>query len=278
MYAEITKPTLPDFYHASNGKIEPTLLTTTRQSSVLLAWNTDGNPIDYFKVLRRVKGEGDDKWAEVATGLTDMSYEDKTVSPLATYEYKVVAVNDCEGFTMTETKVKVGECKHTGRLEGYVRFNDGTSAPDVKVSIYYVKSNRKTWVKDVTTDDSGFFEADELSYYGEPSAEYNAEAVSDDNIEFEVGDYSVTFNATSNNEAVHEFIITNGKRFSGFVMYDGTSIPVKGVNFLVNGKKMHNAKGEVLETDYDGSFSFRVKEGDNKIQAVMDKTAASRSA
>ena len=86
-----------------------------------------------------------------------------------------------------------------------------------------------------------------------------------------MGDYSVTFNATSNNEAVHEFIITNGKRFSGFVMYDGTSIPVKGVNFLVNGKKMHNAKGEVLETDYDGSFSFRVKEGDNKIQAVMDK-------
>ena len=271
VYAEITKPALPDFYHASNGKIEPTLLTTTRQSSVLLAWNTDGNPIDYFKVLRRVKGEGDDKWAEVATGLTDMSYEDKTVSPLATYEYKVLGVNDCEGRDSTATEVKVGECKHTGRLEGYVRFNDGTSAPDVKVSIYYVKSNRKTWVKDVTTDDSGFFEADELSYYGEPSAEYNAKAVSDDNIEFEVGDYSVTFNATSNNEAVHEFIITNGKRFSGFVMYDGTSIPVKGVNFLVNGKKMHNAKGEVLETDYDGSFSFRVKEGDNKIQAVMDK-------
>ena len=271
-YATVdTNPTLPDFYHASNGKIEPTLLTTTRQSSVLLAWNTDGNPIDYFKVLRRVKGEGDDKWAEVATGLTDMSYEDKTVSPLATYEYKVLGVNDCEGRDSTATEVKVGECKHTGRLEGYVRFNDGTSAPDVKVSIYYVKSNRKTWVKDVTTDDSGFFEADELSYYGEPSAEYNVEAVGDDVIKFEVGDYSVTFNATSNNEAVHEFIITNGKRFSGFVMYDGTSIPVKGVNFLVNGKKMHNAKGEVLETDYDGSFSFRVKEGDNKIQAVMDK-------
>ena len=271
-YATVdTNPTLPDFYHASNGKIDPELLTTTRQSSVLLAWNTDGNPIDYFKVLRRVKGQGDDKWEEVATDIDQTSYEDKTVSPLLTYEYKVQAVNDCEGLLITETQVKVGECKHTGRVEGYVRFNDGTSAPDVKVSIYYVKSNRKTWVKDVTTDDSGFFEADELSYYGEPSAEYNVEAVGDDVIKFEVGDYSVTFNATSNNEAVHEFIITNGKRFSGFVMYDGTSIPVKGVNFLVNGKKMHNAKGEVLETDYDGSFSFRVKEGDNKIQAVMDK-------
>ena len=269
-YRNIPKPTLPDFYHKNTGEIEKTLLTTTRQSSVLLAWNTDGRPIDYFRVLRRVQGEGDDKWVEIATDLDQMSYEDTSVSPLATYEYKVQAVNDCEGITTTETEVKVGECKHTGRLEGYVRFNDGTSAPDVHVSIYHVKGTTETLVKDVITDESGYFEADELSYYGESSAQYKVVPVSGDNIKFEVDDYLVTFNATSNDETVHEFIITNGKRFSGFVMFDGTSIPVKGANFLVNGRKMHNAKGDVLETDYDGSFSFRVKEGDNTIQAVMD--------
>ena len=269
-YRNIPKPTLPDFYHKNTGEIEKTLLTTTRQSSVLLAWNTDGRPIDYFRVLRRVQGEGDDKWVKIATDLDQMSYEDTSVSPLATYEYKVQAVNDCEGITTTETEVKVGECKHTGRLEGYVRFNDGTSAPDVHVSIYHVKGTTETHVKDVITDESGYFEADELSYYGESSAQYKVVPVSGDNIKFEVDDYLVTFNATSNDETVHEFIITNGKRFSGFVMFDGTSIPVKGANFLVNGRKMHNAKGDVLETDYDGSFSFRVKEGDNTIQAVMD--------
>ena len=273
-YATFPKPKLPNFYHVSNGKIDKTLVTTTRQSSVLLAWNTDGNPIDYFTVKRRVKDEGDDKWVEVATNIDQMSYEDKTVSPLTTYEYKVLAVNDCEGITTTETEVKVGECKHTGRLEGYVRFNDGTSAPDVQVDIYHVykegNEEKKVFVKDVMTDESGYFEADELSYYDGESVEYNVVPVSGDALKFEVGDYSVTFDAHSNNETVHEFIITNGKRFSGFVMFDGTSIPVKGVNFLVNGRKMHNAKGEVLETDYDGSFSFRVMEGKNKIQAVMD--------
>ena len=266
-YRTIPDPNLKGlFYHKNTGTIEKTLVTTTRQSSVLLAWNTDNNPIDYFKVLRRVQGEGDDAWKEVATNLDQMSYEDKTVSPLANYEYKVLAVNDCEGITTTETEVKAGACKHTGRVEGYVRFNDGTGAPDVRVSIIH-KGNT---VKDVMTDESGYFEADELSYQGGESVEYRVKPVNEDGINFEVEAYSVTFDAHSNDQTVHEFTIKDGKRFSGFVMYDGTSIPVKGVNFLVNGRKMHNAKGEVLETDYDGSFSFRVKNGKNSIQAVMD--------
>ena len=272
-YAPTPKPTLPDFYHKNTGTIDKELLVTTRQSSVLLAWNTDGSPIDFFTVYRRVKDAGD-AWKEVATNLDQMSYEDKSVSPLATYEYKVVAVNQCEGRDSTETEVKQGECKHTGRLEGYVRFNDGTGAPDINVDIYYVykegDEEKKKFAKKVITDESGYFEADELSYENQTSAGYKVVPVSREGIRFEVEDYQVTFDAHSNNEEVHEFIITNGKRFSGYVMYDGTSIPVKGVNFLVNGKKIHNNKGDVVESDYDGSFSFRLVSGDNTIQAVMD--------
>ena len=264
-YATFPKPKLPNFYHVSNGKIDKTLVTTTRQSSVLLAWNTDGNPIDYFTVKRRVQGEGDDKWVEIATNIDQMSYEDKTVSPLTTYEYKVLAVNDCEGITTTETEVKVGECKHTGRVEGYVRFKDGTGVPEVEVDAFI--NDRK--VTSALTDESGHFVIDELSYQDKPSVEYTISPVGQ-SIKLEVAYYIVTFDATSNNETLKEFIVTNGKRFSGYVMFDGTSIPVKGVNFMVNGKKIHNAKGDLVETDYDGSFSFRVMEGNNSIQAVMD--------
>ena len=271
----IPKPKLPDFYHSSNGKIEKTLITETRQSSVVLAWDTDGNPIDYFKVMRRVKGQtAESDWKVVCDTVNQMSYEDKTVSPLTTYEYKVLAVNDCEGVSFTETEMKQGECKHTGRLDGYVRFNDGTGTPDINVEINYVyKENgetKKTFVKTVMTGENGYFEADELSYRGQESVTYEVKPVSRDGVKFEVKDYLVTFNSTSNDASVHEFIINNGKRFSGFVMYEGTSIPVKGANFLVNGKKIHNKKGDVVETDYDGSFSFRLVEGDNSIQAVMD--------
>ncbi len=262
-------PKLPDFYHESNGKIDPELLTTTRQSSVLLAWNTDGNPVDFFTVMRRVKTANDSaEWLQVATDLTGVSYEDTSVSPLTTYEYKVVAINQCEGRDSTETMPAVGECKHTGRVQGYVRFNDGTGAPGVPVDIIF----DGTTVTTVTTDESGFFQADELSYQDTTSVTYKVAPVTTVNkIKLEVDDYYVTFDATSNDQTVHEFIIKNGRRFSGYVMYDGTSIPVKGVNFLVNGQRIHNAKGKYVETDYDGSFSFRVMEGDNSIQAVMDK-------
>ena len=266
VYAEITKPTLPNFYHKNTGTIDPVLVTTTRQSSVLLAWNTDGTPIDYFTVMRRVKGQGDDAWKEIASFLDDMSYEDTSVSPLATYEYKVLGVNDCEGRDSTATEVKVGECKHTGRVDGYVRFNDGTSAAGIQVDINY--KGKK--VMSVFTDDSGHFVADELSYQGGASVTYDVSAVGKNGEDFSPKGFSVTFDAHSNDETLREISILNGKRFSGYVMYDGTSIPVKGANFKVNGKKVYNTKGKLLETEYDGSFSFRVLPGNDTIQVVMD--------
>ena len=267
-FTPFPKPTLPDFYHASNGKIEQTLMTQTRQSSVLLTWDTDGNPIDYFTVYRRVKDEGEDAWKEIATGLTDMGYEDKTASPLETYEYKVRAVNDCEGVTYTETEVKVGECKHTGRVEGYVRFKDGTGVAGIPVSIIYNNVTETT----VTTDASGHFEADGLSYKGNTTVTYDVQPTpANSKIKFdEPIRSSVTFNATSNDEMVHEFTVNSGKRFSGFVMFDGTSIPVKGAHFKVNGRDLYNSEGKLVETEYDGSFSFRVLPGIDTIQVVMD--------
>ncbi|MBP1541512.1 MAG: hypothetical protein ILA25_05010 [Prevotella sp.] len=263
-YATITKPTLPDFYHENTGTIEKQLMTTTRQSSVLLSWNTDGNPIDYFKVMRRNEGGSDNDWKEIATNLDQLSYEDATVSPLLKYEYKVLAVNDCEGISTTETDVRLGECKHTGRVEGYVRFNDGTGAPNIQVEII---ANGDT-VK-VHTDESGFFEADELSYHNKTDITYNVSTVVRGGIEVMPTSASATFDAHSNNVTLREFTIQNGKRFSGYVMYDGTSIPVKGANFKVDGQTIHTNTGDIYESDHDGSFSFRMLPGEHTIQVAM---------
>ena len=135
-YSTINDPNLKDlFYHSGTGKIDKQLLAETRQSSVVLTWNTDGNPIDYFIVYRREAGQGDNDWKEIATNLDQMTYEDKTVSPLKKYQYKVLATSDCEGNHTSETSVADGACKNTGRLEGYVRFNDGTGIADVVVNI-----------------------------------------------------------------------------------------------------------------------------------------------
>ena len=251
------------FYHESTGKIDKELFAETRQSSVVLTWNTDGNPVDFFTVYRRDAGQGDDKWVEIATNISQMTYEDKTVSPLMKYQYKVRATSDCEGNQTSETQVADGACKNTGRLEGYVRFNDGTGIADVVVNI----SGGSEQIE-VRTDESGHYVAGELPYQGLTTITYDVTVVG--GVEADVSSYSVTFNGEVNDVTVSEFVITNGKRFSGIVLYDGTSIPVKGVKFLLNGKMLHNAAGKPVETDEEGNFSFRVKRGNNTIQVVKD--------
>jgi len=260
-------PTLPTFHHESIGKIDPMLKTETRQSSVLLVWETDGNPIDYFTVMRRPQGTDDSAWKEVETDIDQLSYEDKSVSPLEDYEYKVRATNDCEGISYTETNVTPGACKHTGLLEGYVRFNDGTGIPNITVEIVPQGGGTKVTAK---TDESGYYKADSLSYMGEKSVTYIVTPVSEGSIKLERESYSVTFNNESNHEQVHEFTVTNGLGFSAYVMYDGTSIPVKGAHFVVNGQPIYNAAGKLVETDFEGRADFQVLSGvNNTIQVQM---------
>ena len=263
-YATITPPTLDDFYHTSTGKIDKELVVEKHQSSVVLTWNTDGNPIDYFTVMRReVLAQGYGAWEDVSPNIDQMTYEDKTVSPLKTYQYKVRATADCEGEHFTYTDSIVGACKNTGRLEGYVRFNDGTGIPGVTVNI-----DGGSVHTSVTTDESGHYVADELPYQGGASVTYQVTV--GDKVETENPMTAVTFDSKTNDVTLREFTAINGKRFSGYVMYEGTHIPVKGANFLVNNQKIHNATGQLVETDEEGQFSFRVLPGNNNIQVVMD--------
>ena len=270
------EPTLPTFYHEGNGKIGKTLMTETRQSSVVLTWDVEG-VVDYFQVYRRTEGSSEDAWQLIADQLDNTGYEDKSVSPLLRYEYKVRAVTDCEGMHYSETDVKAGACKGTGRVAGYVRLNDGTGVPGITVTVKHDKDANidtdKSYKVEVITDETGYFEADGLPYNGQPSIEYIVSVTSDDNVKFETGKtmYSVTFNSESNDETISEFTIINSHRFSGFVMYDGTSIPVKGAHFKVGNHHVYNASGKLVETDYDGSFSFRVLDGQDSIQVWMDK-------
>ncbi len=271
-------PQLPadNFYHEGNGEIGKTLMTETRQSSVVLTWDVEG-VVDYFQIYRRIEGSGDNDWELVADNLDNTGYEDKSVSPLLRYEYKVRAVTDCEGKHHSETDVKAGACKNTGRVAGYVRLNDGTGVPDVEVTVTHDKltdnENDQAVTKTANTDETGYFVIDGLPYNGLSDIEYIVSPAVRGNIKFEDGKtrYTVTFNDKKNDESIPEFTIINSHRFSGYVMYDGTSIPVKGAHFKVGDHNVYDAAGKLVKTDYDGSFSFRVLDGQDSIQVWMDK-------
>lgn len=255
----------PKFYYQSSGKVEKTLNREIRQSSVVLTWTTDGGPVDYFEVLRRDLGSKDD-FLPISPKLDNTIYEDTTVSPLLRYEYKVRSAVDCEGTDYHETDVVIGECKHTGMVEGYIRFPDGNGVPGIEVAI----TLNNNLVQTVTTDEQGHFVAEDLSYNGLNEITYTVTPVSTEQLDLAVTSYPATFNGEYNYQELPAFVITSGVRFSGYVMYAGTSIPVKGAHFMLNGHELHNVNGKPVESDFDGKVSFYVNKSKNKIQAVME--------
>ena len=254
------------FYYEASGKVSKKLTTTSRQSSVLIQWDVENDVVDYFEVLRCKVGSH--KWEVIATNLTDMIYEDKTVSMLDDYEYTVRSAIDCEGTSYHYSDSVVAGCKHSCKMEGYVRFADGTGIPNVSVTITAKGGN--SFTETVATDETGKFMIENLSYFKGRTVVYNVGVTSSDKIELENSQYDVTFNDSINYRELKDFIVTSGHRFSGYVMYEGTSIPVHGANFSVDGHDVYTASGKLLETDFDGKFTFYVLNGSRTIVAKMD--------
>ena len=263
----------PIFYFSSNGKVKKgSLNAETRQSSVMLTWEIEGGVVDYFQVKRREVGKSD--WDIIANGITEFGYEDTSVSPIIpAYEYLVLSAVDCEGTQFEESNIAEGHCKNTGKLEGYVRYKDGTGVPGVKVMASSEQGGEPYYA---TTDDMGHFEIDLLPYFGQTSVTYTVTPLGFGNgsegIDLEEGakSFDITFNDLTNYSTVPDFTVTSSYVFSGVVLYDGTSIPVKGANFMVNGHMVNTSQGKPLETDYEGKYSFHVYKGSNKIQVVKD--------
>ena len=275
---KITTTSIPtykrgNYYFESSAEVIPdSIWATTLQSSVLLEWQTTEGTIDYFDVWRRnVTTNGE--WERIATQIVDREYEDRTVSPVFDYLYKVSSNVDCEGIHSTYTKEVTGNCVKTGKVEGYVRFADGTGIPDVTVIASQKGSGADpSKTKSAVTNENGFFIIEELDYWGYQQGAYQLtlSGVSADDLDDDCKTgIPVTFDASSNYEKSCNFTVTSGVRFSGLVMYHGTSIPVHGAHFLVDNKEIRTSGGPV-ESDFEGKFSFRMLKGSHTIQAVMD--------
>ena len=250
------------FYHENLGRIDKESLAVRQlQSSVLLTWaNMTDDPVDYYEVWRKEANETE--FTQIATQLFEMQFEDKKVSPVHKYQYIVKGVNDCEGQKSEETNPVEGSCVGTGTVEGYLKFSDGTGIPGVTINI----TGGDGQPRSTKTDESGFFHMTDLPYVNGTETTYEAAP----NLKGFADVKPITFSTTPGGNLVKgvEFEVKESVRFSGYVLYNGTSIPVQGVSFLVDGYEVHNASGKVV-TDYEGKYSFHMLKNENHtIQAV----------
>ena len=256
---------MPTFYYENLGHIDTKSLNVqTNPTSTLLTWaNVDDEPVDYYEVWRRDKDKDESDWKAIATQITERQYLDKATSPVQQYIYKVRGVTDCEGTSYDETEPVEGFCEQFGTVTGHLRFLDGTGIPGKKV--FVTVGNEEV---SYTTDESGFFRLTNLPYVNKAQTHYSISVVGIMGLK----PVDVTFGTYPGDNVVTGKVIEVGEsvKLSGYVMYDGTSIPVQGVSFKVDGYEVKTASGRV-ETDHEGKFAFRMLKGaHDSIQAVKD--------
>ncbi|MDO4200841.1 MAG: LamG domain-containing protein [Bacteroidales bacterium] len=253
---------MPTFYYENMGHIDQnSLQVRTLPTSTVLTWaNETEEPVDYYEVWRKDKEDADFGKKPIATQISDTQYEDKDTSPVQQYVYKVRGVTDCEGIHFDETKEVEGMCEQFATVEGYLRFLDGTGIPGEKIKVTVNDEEVST-----TTDESGFFRLKELPYIDKKQTIYQLVT----SIDGVLG--TATFGTAPGENVLKNVVIEVGSsvKIAGYVQYEGTSIPVQGVSFLVNGHEVRTAAGKV-ETDHEGKFSFRMLSGNASIQAVKD--------
>ena len=241
------------------------LQCTTRQSSVLLEWETTGGERDFFRILRRDKmGEPDD-WETIVTDYSLMMYEDKTVQPQHEYEYRVESVFQCEGSIVNDATIS-GSCEPTGMVRGFLRLADGTGMGGYTVKAV-PKDIEGAETKTAVTDDSGFYEIGGLVYH--EIGQYDI-MVETDGGSFTIEPQRVTFDTTSNLKTNVIFYVDLYYVYSGNIYYEGSSIPVPGVEFKMDGNTVTDGNGNPYQTDSQGAFELSIPKGVHQVQAVKD--------
>ena len=257
-------PTEESFRFDNNVQID-SINVKTQQATVSLEWYTKGVG-DFYRILRRDKQT--DESVVLEENYTQTSYVDKTPQPQHVYEYTIEGVNDCEGQHVSRISID-GWCQPTGMVRGYVRLKNGTAQGGVKVIAEPDDDTKAAGgeTRSAVTDASGFFEIDGLVYKGEGHYNIIAETTGDQ------GAYS-TFTATFTEytNLVTNIVLTLDEYylFSGYVMYEGTSVPVLGASFEIDGTEVRNGSGKPVITDTQGKFTISLAKGQHTVRVVKE--------
>ena len=242
----------PDLYNADAANISSFTATQgTDKKGVELQWEpTPGGVTDY--VLARRDHGTDHVFEEVLT-TEEPSYLDIKSEPNKHYDYRLTLRFTCNGnYTETSDTIE-GWRSPYGSIAGRIKFDDGSGLAGITVSIKSSKDSTKV----ITKADGSYF-ADSLLYDAK-GTDYSV------TVEAQSGHYvhnngpSAAVNLSSDRcEASDiDFVNTDAARLTGRVLYKGTTIPVYGAKFKLNGHPVSYA-GSPVSTGHDGKFQMTV--------------------
>ncbi len=243
----------PDLYYNAPAKVTNLKATQgTDRYGVLLTWDMGPGGVDDYLIQRREEGAAayDSLTTVDAIGLRDIhTATDKH------YDYRIISRYSCNGTTTTDTATCTGWRSPYGKIQGRVHYTDGMGCAGVKV----ILTSEGMSELETTTDAAGEYVFDSL-LYGH-NKEYTITPTSDyATFHFNnsmVGSATVTL--SEDNPVADGLLFENisSVRFSGRVLYENTTIPVRDANLLLDGKMVSSGKA-IYKTDGSGNFSIQV--------------------
>ena len=225
---------------------------------VLLRWQTTDGNVGSYKIETRPAGK-DTAWTVLVDNYDGNWFKDREANPFISlqWDYRLTMTYECNGIVKSQEVVAVGSRNPYGKVSGYVRYEDGSACPNITVTASRTSTGKT--VQTVTTDENGYYLLDSL-IYGEGYA-YSIQPTSM-SAEFQYNNTSSPTAAITLglNDCVREgvnFANISSVPFSGRVLFENSTIPVRDVQFLLNGIPVKSGTS-YYKTDASGNFEFRV--------------------
>ena len=227
---------------------------------ILLRWEPTNAAVDSY-ILTRLNIQRGTKTDTVYTGVDNSYFDTIGVIPVDEYKYTVKAVYDCNGRHTEHEAVATGVRSPYGEIRGQILMPDNSGMAGVTVTLQNELGNI---VKSVVTGPDGKVVFDKLDYNYQQGSDYTIIPSS------QYGTFS--FNNTSAGSATVrlsmnnciardiDFVNTATTRLSGRALYKGSTIPVAGAMFLLNGDTIRR-NGAPLTTGIDGNFELTLTKG-----------------
>ena len=250
-----------DGAHIKTAKASYSDARSDMKRGIMLEWTATTAAVDQYVILRGKYYE-EPPHDTVYVGV-DNTFFDTDVHSGVEYNYDIHAIYDCNGRHSDHYKRVTGRRSNYGEISGRILMPDNSGMAGVTVSM--TKQGEYGTYTRITGAD-GTFKFDSLLYGGAysggadftivPTAKYGTFSFNNTSAA------SATVHLSEDNCIARDidFVNTSTMRLSGRALYKGSTIPVSGALFLLNGDTIRR-NGAPLKTGIDGNFELMLTQG-----------------
>ena len=230
----------------------------TLQDRIHLQWSLDTERMSKIKVEKYAGS-----WVELPIDAKMNYFDDFGVEAGRSVQYRLTMEYECTDGIKTLTVSATGQRRPSGKIGGFVTFQDGTGLANVEVQLLQAE----TIVESTTTDATGAYLFPDVFYSDKPYVvRLNAPGITD----FDRVQFSLYLTKDAVNHLNQNFVSSGSFDVDGYVYFEQTTVPVYGATFLVDGQPVVDKSGQPVMSDNDGHFAFKVVKEARRLEVKKE--------